>query len=126
MFLERKQQNSVLFSKIGDNIEDFINPNEFFYIQLYLDNPMHIKFNISISKNSNIGLKSKFSCFFFIFFYILFKGIYGEKNVAPTFTRFKFFETFSGVTLVSSTNSLSSSLKVSAYKKILNSTTKNI
>ncbi len=44
---------------------------------------MYIKFNISINKNSNIG-------------------IYGEKNIVPTFTRFKFFETFNGISLVNS------------------------
>ena len=57
LVIERKQPNTVLFSKVGDNIEDFINPNEFFYLQLYLDSPLYIKFNISINKNSNIGMQ---------------------------------------------------------------------
>jgi teneurin len=65
----------VLFSKLGDTIEDQIMPNELFNLQFYIDSSMFIKFNLSISKNANVGL-------------------YADKNAAPSFTRFKFFETF--------------------------------
>jgi teneurin len=51
-------------------------PNELFNLQFYIDSSMFIKFNLSISRNANVG-------------------IYAERNASPSFTRFKFFETFS-------------------------------
>jgi len=67
----------ILFSRIGDTIDDQIEPNELFNIQFYLDKSMYIKFNLTFSKNSQIG-------------------IYADKNASPTFTKFRIFERFNG------------------------------
>lgn len=76
----------MFFAKIGDTIEDQIHPFEFFNMQFYLDNSVYIKFNLSISKNSHIGF-------------------YADKSSAPSFTKFKLFETFDGYSLITKTNS---------------------
>jgi hypothetical protein len=53
---DRKIENSVYFSKIGDLIEDLIDPNELFNIQFYLDRAVYVKFNVSINgKNAHLG-----------------------------------------------------------------------
>jgi hypothetical protein len=73
---------AFLSRKIGDTIEDQIMPNEFFNIQYNIDSPMYIKFNLTVNKNSNLGF-------------------YAEKHAPPTFTKFKFFETINGNSLLS-------------------------
>ena len=45
----------ILFSKVGDTIEDQILPYEFFNVQLFLDQPTYVKFNVTFTKNSNLG-----------------------------------------------------------------------
>ncbi len=56
-------------------------PFESFYLQFHAYNSKHIKFNLTINKNSHVG-------------------IYMEKSVPPTFTKFKYFETFDANSLV--------------------------
>lgn len=80
---ERKPINLMLFTKIGDTIEDQIEPNELFNMQFYLDTSSYIKFNLSISAKSQIGF-------------------YADKGTPPTFTKFKIFETFNSNSVVSS------------------------
>jgi hypothetical protein len=75
--LLESSSTSILFSKIGDTVEDQIAPNEFLNIQFYLDRSTHVKFNLTFSKNSNLG-------------------IYANKNSLPSYTKFNFFETFNG------------------------------
>jgi len=64
--------NQIMFYNIGDSVEDQIPPYESFYLQFQSYN----------SKHSHVG-------------------IYIDKNSPPTFTKFKFFETFDGNTLIS-------------------------
>jgi len=71
---------SVPYS-IGAAIRDSVKPHEMFNIQMNVYNSMHIKFNLSIAKDSNIG-------------------IYMEKNNLPTLTKFTYFETFNGKELI--------------------------
>jgi hypothetical protein len=74
--------NQIMFYNIGDSVEDQIPPYESFYLQFQSYNSKHIKFNLTINRNSHVG-------------------IYIDKNSPPTFTKFKFFETFDGNTLIS-------------------------
>jgi hypothetical protein len=75
--LEQSSVNAVLFSKIGDILEEQIMPFEFLNIQFYLEKSTYIKFNITFSKNLNLG-------------------VYFNKNTLPTYTKFTFFEAFNG------------------------------
>jgi hypothetical protein len=79
--LERRLTNAILFSKIGDIVDDKIAPYDFFNTQIYLDNANYVKFNLSLNRNAQIGF-------------------YAEKNSPPTFTKFKYFENFDANTLV--------------------------
>lgn len=71
----------VLFSKVGDTIEDKILPGDFFNMQFYLDTAAYVKFNLTLNRNARLG-------------------IYADKNSPPTLTKFKLFETFDGSTLL--------------------------
>ena len=79
---EQNRLNQILFYNIGDSLEDQILPYEPFYLQFQIYGTKHVKFNLTINKNSHIG-------------------IYIDKNTPPTFTKFKYFETFDGNTLIS-------------------------
>lgn len=72
----------MLFYNVGDSIEDHIQPYETFYLQAHLYGAKYVKFNLTINRNSHVG-------------------IYMDKNSPPTHTKFKFFETFDGNTLIS-------------------------
>ena len=79
--IERKTNSRTLFTKIGDTIEDIVMPKEFFNFQFYVDSSRYVKFNLTLSKSSYVG-------------------IYGAKNSAPSFTKYKFFEAFNGDSLM--------------------------
>lgn len=51
--------NQILVSYIGETIEDKIEPLDFFNIRFTITSSMYIKFNLSISRNSNIGMCAK-------------------------------------------------------------------
>lgn len=84
---DQKRMNQILFYNVGDSVEDQILPYESFYLQFHSYNSKYIKFNLTINKNSHVG-------------------IYIDKNTPPTFTKFKYFETFDGNTLISKTTVL--------------------
>jgi hypothetical protein len=94
---QRRQQligssSSVLFAKIGDALENQIGANDAFHVQFYLDASSFVKFNLTLGRNSRVG-------------------VYADKNSPPTFTKFKIFETFDGNSLLQtkSTSSVRSS-----------------
>lgn len=66
---------------IGNILDTTIPPNELFTIQTHIYSPMPIKFNFSISQNSNIG-------------------VYMDRNSLPTLTKFKHFETLNSKDLI--------------------------
>lgn len=70
---EQSRLNQILFYNIGDSLEDQILPYEPFYLQFQIYGTKHVKFNLTINKNSH-------------------NGIYIAKNTPPTFTKFKYFE----------------------------------
>ena len=78
---DRKALNLMLFTKIGDTVEDQIQPNDFFNMQFFLDSSSYIKFNLSVSAKSQIGF-------------------YADKATPPTYTKFKLFEAINANSLV--------------------------
>ena len=74
-------------------------PFESFYLQFHAYNSKHIKFNLTINKNSHVG-------------------IYMEKSVPPTFTKFKYFAVSSVTVLLTSLQSYFSSYKQYFLQKL--------
>ncbi len=81
---------------IGSAIQDSVMPQEVYNIQVHVYSGMHVKFNISIAKDSNIG-------------------VYMEKNTLPTLTKFTYFETFNGKELIKQTNNSPRNLVNTAF-----------
>lgn len=81
-----KQKSKIYKSnKIGDDISAKILPNDVLNLQFSMPQAVYVKFNLTIDKMSNIG-------------------IYAERNVPPTFTKFSFFEKLnSGESLIVNT-----------------------
>ena len=72
------QSNSAaILHSIGSLLDDHIPAQHTYNIQIRLHTSTHIKFNLSLSPNYNVG-------------------IYMSKNTMPTLTKFTYFETFNG------------------------------
>ncbi len=69
--------SGFLFVKLGDVIDDQIAAHEFANVHLFLDHAMHAKFNVSFTRNANIGL-------------------YANRNSLATFTQHEFVEVLNG------------------------------
>ena len=78
--LGRDKSLPPIIHSIGNNIKASVNQNEIYNIQMHIYSSIHVKFNLSMSRDSNIG-------------------IYMAKNGLPTLTKFKYFETFNGKSL---------------------------
>ena len=78
LFKDRKSM-PIIFSKIGDTIEDQIAPYEFFSVQLFLDQPAHVKFNVTFTKNANLGIN------FILDFFSLMSEVW-NFNILKVFT----------------------------------------
>lgn len=76
--LAHKSSNiSPVNHRIGKKLADRVMPNDIYYIRMNLYNSIHVKFNLSMSRQSSVG-------------------VYMQKNELPSLTNFKYFETFNG------------------------------
>uniref|UniRef100_A0A8D0CJV7 Teneurin-4 n=1 Tax=Scleropages formosus TaxID=113540 RepID=A0A8D0CJV7_SCLFO len=62
---------------VGRRVSQHVPPGIFWRSQVFVDHPMYLKFNVSLSKNALVG-------------------IYGRRGVAPSHTQFDFVELLDG------------------------------
>ena len=105
--LSQKFLTPQLLTKIGELVEDQLMPYEIFNLQFYVDSSTYVKFNLTVNRNSNLG-------------------IYADKNSSPTFTKFKFFETINGNTLITSRSRNSDNDKLRSSTNIINPSNINL
>ncbi|XP_048837963.1 teneurin-4 isoform X3 [Brienomyrus brachyistius] len=77
---DREEDDSFIDSgeiDVGRRITHSIPPGVFWRCQIFVDHPMYLKFNVSLSKNALVG-------------------IYGRRGVAPSHTQFDFVELLDG------------------------------
>jgi teneurin len=81
---------AIFFTKLNKLIKNEIDSQRFYHLQLYVDNDMFIKFNLSLNRNGQIG-------------------VYINRDTLPSFTKFNYFEKFQGDSLLNSKNRSQSS-----------------
>ena len=67
--------------RIGKLLQDRVMPSDMYYIRMHLYSSIHVKFNVSISKHSSVG-------------------VYMGEGELPSLTKFKYFETLNGKELL--------------------------